>query len=112
MRTKALGASRASLLFSLKVIDQILQSRFFRWSSRYMDSAVSPLFERMMTMSSSRTVPRSPWTAVLVWRNVDSNPKDSMVPTNFSQMGAFLPKPVMTTLPPLRRTPTVSSTSL
>ena len=108
---RVLSAMRARELSGLNVHAQTLTSLFLSSFARYIDSAVSPDFESTMTTSPSLTAPRSPWTAVFVWRNFASSPRESMVPSNFSHIGTFFPSPVATALCPSLREPQMSEHS-
>ena len=62
-------------------------------------SAVSPPYERIRTMSSWRTRPRSPWTASAACRKWLGVPVDASVAEIFWAMMPALPMPLVTTLP-------------
>ena len=62
-------------------------------------SGVSPLFERMTTMSPSRTMPKSPWMASAACINTAVVPVEFIVATIFWAMRALFPMPENTRLP-------------
>ena len=62
-------------------------------------SGVSPLFERMTTMSPSRTMPKSPWMASAACMKTALVPVEFIVAAIFWAMMALFPMPENTKFP-------------
>ena len=73
-------------------------------------SGVSPLFERITTISPSRTMPKSPWMASAACINTDVVPVEFIVATIFWAIMALFPIPENTRFPLFSRINSTTST--
>ena len=99
LTSKTKSACEARYDCGLPTMATILLPRNLMSGTNTLISGVSPLFDKMTTISPSRMMPKSPWMASAACINTAMVPVEFIVATIFWAMMALFPMPENTRLP-------------